>query len=227
MTELNDTAKWVAAATDPNALGLIHRVRPSRLPATEQPPVLIMLHGYEGTEDVTWIFARAADPDWLIIAPRAIHASTTGYSWFTLDPETRAATPDSVAASQVAFGRFLDQAVTHYGGDPGRVVLLGFSQGAAMSLIYGATHPDTIRGVVSLGGFIPKLGDLAIPPLNNLPVLILHGTLDETIPVKYAERVRDRLTEAGAAVTFETSEIGHKVSAQGMRTLTTWLAARK
>src|SRR5215208_4263281 len=61
-------------------LGLVHRVR---TPAGPGPhPTLVMIHGLKGNEDVTWIFARSASPNWLIVAPRApFAAGDSSYSW--------------------------------------------------------------------------------------------------------------------------------------------------
>ncbi len=221
MSDLDSIARLV----DDNTLPLVHRVR---VPAGNSPhPTLIMIHGFEGNEDVTWIFSRAADPDWLIVTPRAPHRSQSGNTWYKFDPETKVPDSESIQQAQTTLNGFIGKAIQTYHGDPNRVVLLGFSQGAGMALLYGIAHPQSVRGVVSLGGFIPRLNEITVPPLNHLPVLILHGTRDETIPVKWAQRTRDRLIAAGANVTYEESDVGHKVSAQGMRTLGAWLAGRK
>jgi phospholipase/carboxylesterase len=171
------------------------------------------------------VFGRAAPPDWLILTPRAPLPDGDAYTWYRLDADTGRPNPASQAAAIAALGRFIDTAVPAYGGDRENVILLGFSQGAAVSMLYLLDNPTRVRGAASLAGFIPGLKDRAVPPLHGLPTLIIHGTQDETIALKFAERMRDRFQEAGAAVTYDVSDIGHKVSAQGMRTLRTWLAA--
>jgi phospholipase/carboxylesterase len=186
-----------------------------------------MIHGFMGNEDVTWLFSQAADPDWLIVTPRAPIPSTSGYTWYQFDEQTKVPAQASVAQAQATLHEFIQKTLTTYHGDPKRLVLLGFSQGAAMAALYAITHPESVHGVAMLGGFIPRLNELSIPALNHLPFLILHGTKDETIPVRWAQRTRDRLIAAEANVTYEESDVGHKVSAQGMRTLAAWLAGRK
>jgi phospholipase/carboxylesterase len=224
MSDLDSIARLVTDDTLP----LVHRVRqPAPRPDNTPHPTLIMIHGFEGNEDVTWIFSRAADPDWLIVTPRAPLRSQSGYTWYGFDPATKVPEQASVDRAQATLHDFIQKTLHTYHGDPNRVVLLGFSQGAAMAALYGIAHPERVRGIVSLGGFIPRLNEITLPPLNGLPILILHGTQDETIPVKYAQRARERLTEAGATVTYEELDVGHKVSAQGMRTLGAWLAERK
>ncbi len=200
-------------------LGLVHRVR---IPPGPGPhPTLIMIHGLDGNEDVTWIFARSAAPDWLILSPRAPVPTPGGFSWYQ-------ASPLSFSAGLESLERFIDGALRTYPIDPERVVLLGFSQGTVMSFAYTlrASPPHPIAGVAALCGFIANLTTLTIAPLGGLPVLMLHGTQDERVPIAWARAARDRLGVAGAALTYEESETGHKVSATGMRTLASWLQKR-
>lgn len=205
------------------ALGLAYRVR---VPTGDGlHPTLIMIHGLDGTEDVTWVFARAAAPQWLILTPRAPISTAAGSSWYSLGVDGKPIA-ESFAAGLTALERFIESAIQQYPIDPARIVLLGFSQGSAMAYAYAITHRQQIKGVAALSGFIARLSEIVIPPLSALPVLILHGTQDQTIPIEIAQRARDRLLTAGAHVTYEEAAVGHKISAQGMRTLASWLAER-
>lgn len=223
MFDLNTHTQHITSGAALSASGLPHRVR---IPADAGPhPTLIMLHGLDGNEDVTWIFARIASPDWLILTPRAPMITEGGFSWYPSTPPDRL--PDSAlfAAGSAALDKFIDGALITYPIDTRRVVLLGFSQGAAMSYTYAFRHRPALIGLGALAGFIPpQIG--AVPPLNALPILLLHGTEDERVPISIARADQQRLLAAGAALQYEESPIGHKVSASGMRTLTAWLTAR-
>ena len=205
------------------ALGLPHRVR---VPLVEgRHPALIMLHGLDGNEDVTWVFARTAGPEWLILTPRAPLASASGFSWYPSAPPDRVPESAAFAAALSVLEKFIDGAVGSYPIDLRRIVLLGFSQGAALSYSYAFKHRARLSGLAALAGFIPATAP-PIPPLNSLPILILHGTLDDRVSIEFARVARDRLQASDAAVTYEESAIGHKLSAQGMRTLSAWLTTR-
>jgi predicted esterase len=52
----------------------------------------------------------------------------------------------------------LIQAEVHRGADPRRIVLMGFSQGAALSLLVTLTTLHELGGVISLSGWIPHRG---------------------------------------------------------------------
>jgi phospholipase/carboxylesterase len=53
------------------------------------PRLLLMIHGFTGDENSMWVFARNLPTDYWIIAPRARQAaSTSGYSWNSLQLTT-------------------------------------------------------------------------------------------------------------------------------------------
>lgn len=50
------------------------------------------------------------------------------------------------------------QAEVHRGTDPRRIIIMGFSQGAALGLLVALTTLHELGGVVSLAGWIPHGG---------------------------------------------------------------------
>lgn len=208
-------------------LGLVHRVRiPEDEPPAQGFPTLVMVHGHKGNEDVTWVFARNAGSQWLIATPRAPLPSPDGdgYTWNSFSAEGKTETA-SLDRSLAQLTRFITNLPSVYPADLSRLVLLGFSQGAGMCYAYTATQPQPpLIGMAALGGYIP--GPVKLPPLNHLPIFMFHGSKDETIPISLAHKNRDQLIAAGADLTYQEDEVGHKVSAEGMRRLTVWFAER-
>ncbi len=226
MHDQNQAIQHIVSGPVQAALGLVHRVRiPADSGQDARHPTLIMVHGLDGNEDVTWVFARTASPAWLILTPRAPLVTESGFSWYPSTPPDRPPDAAAFATGLAALDRFINQAIALYPIDPRRLVLLGFSQGAALSYSFALHHAERLNGLAVLAGFIPP-SESVVPPLNGLPILLLHGTQDERVPITFARSARDRLQAAGGAVTYEESEIGHKLSAQGMRTLAAWLADR-
>jgi phospholipase/carboxylesterase len=217
----NPDAQLVDSGPAFEMLGLVHRVHIP--PGDGTHPTLVMIHGLQGTEDVTWIFARSAGPEWLIVTPRAPFPAADSYSWAPAG-ERNYDDPSTLKEGLAALDRFLHWLPDYYAADPSRLVLLGFSQGAALAYAYAVSTP--IHGIAALGGFIPAMAKDQISALKDVPVLILHGTRDETIPIETARQDRDLLIAAGAQVTYHESEVGHKVSTDGMRDLKHWLADR-
>jgi phospholipase/carboxylesterase len=109
--------------------------------------------------------------------------------------------------------------------DPSRIILMGFSQGAAICNTLVLTQPEQAMGVVSLAGLIPDVVIETVQPgLTGLPVFIAHGMRDETVPLAAAQQTRDVYTRLGAQVTYGEYPTGHKLTTEGMADLKAWLA---
>jgi phospholipase/carboxylesterase len=199
--------------------GLIYRVRRGQL----HDALIVMLHGLSGDENAMWIFDHALPRSATVIAPRALYTSELGgYSW------TRSVVRDDLdgvdfQTALAVLSHFMAEVLTLYEVDPQRVILVGFSQGAALSYAYSLLHPDSLRGVIALAGFLPD-SLRALQAQRALPrFLIIHGTHDEAVPIERARAARSVLEERGASVEYHEHHVGHKVSAQGMKEIARWI----
>ena len=123
--------------------------------------------------------------------------------------------------------RLVDEAIALYQADPQRVIMMGFSQGAALSYALSLTHPALLRGVIALAGFLPQLKHSErseAKSKNTLPhYLIIHGTHDEAVPIDRARAARSVLESRGASVEYHEHRVGHKVSVQGVPEIARWI----
>lgn len=88
-----------------------------------------------------------------------------------------------------------------------RTILMGFSQGGAMTLDVGLYLP--LAGLVVLSGYLHPISQ---PPEHTFPpVLIVHGTQDSMVPVSSAQKARDTLTGLGVAVQYQEFSMGHEI----------------
>lgn len=55
--------------------------------------------------------------------------------------------------------------------------------------------------------------------------MIAHGSLDPVISVDFARLAQERLTEAGLAVTYRESAVGHTIDPAVLGELPGWLSA--
>ena len=104
--------------------------------------------------------------------------------------------------------------------------VMGFSQGAAMTNVMGMLHPQRVRKMGVLAGFVPSGLDevIAAKPLEGKSVFVAHGTQDQMVPVDRARASIELLEQAGAKVTYCEDEVGHKVSATCLRALEDYLS---
>ena len=206
--------------------GLVHRVD---VPAGRRPfPTVVMLHGRSGDQDAMWIFRPALPAGWLVVSPRGIKRDPAGgYAWH---PRQRDEWPPLAMFDQavVALVRFIKSLPVLYGADAGRIYLMGFSQGAATAYATAMGHRGLVQGIAGLVGFVPVKCDAAIETrvLRDLPIFAAVGKEDPFIPLNRARGCAETLRASGADLSYNEYEVGHRISAQGMRDLRTWWAQR-
>jgi phospholipase/carboxylesterase len=110
--------------------------------------------------------------------------------------------------------------------EPSRIVLMGFSQGCAMSLMAGLRHAERLAGIVGLSGYLP-LADLTAAERSEsnraTPIFLAHGLRDPVVPLARAIASRDALRTLGHDVDWHDYPIEHTVSIEEIRDLQTWL----
>jgi phospholipase/carboxylesterase len=113
------------------------------------------------------------------------------------------------------------------GADPDRVFLVGFSQGAILSLGLLLTRPDLVAGAVAWSGrILPEWYDrrAAGPLLESRPALVIHGVNDQTLPVQHGRASRARLEAVPLRrLAYQEFPMGHQVSAESLACTNAWL----
>lgn len=110
-----------------------------------------------------------------------------------------------------------------------RIVLAGFSQGAATALFTGLRHPRPLGGIVALSGYLPladALPDEASPANRRVDIFQAHGGRDEVVPCAWGRDDAERLRAAGYGVEWREYAMAHEVCPDEVRDIGRWLAAR-
>ena len=194
--------------------------------AQEPPRFLLLLHGWTGDENSMWIFTRRLPADLWIIAPRGPHAAKEGgYSWRAL-PSAQASdwglpTLSDLRPAAEGLVRLVDEVSASIGVDATQFDVAGFSQGGALTNVLSLLYPQRIRKAAVLAGFMPGGVDdlLERRVLAGKQFFVAHGTQDNLVPVERARESIELLERAGAQVIFCEAEVGHKVSADCLRSL--------
>jgi phospholipase/carboxylesterase len=212
--------EWVERVTDPTA----REDGPG-------PPLLVMLHGIGADENDLFPLARHLDPRFRIVTLRAPRSYQIGYAWFDLDIRGDGSIrPNTAQAEETLIDliAWLRGAPQRHQTDPRRTFLLGFSQGAIMSLGVLRTAPDLLAGVVALSGSSP---DALFPPradartVARVPLLIAHGTLDDLLPLEHGRRARAAF--AGSEdLTYREYAVGHGIGSEELAFVAQWLSTR-
>lgn len=107
-----------------------------------------------------------------------------------------------------------------------RIVLAGFSQGCAMSLLAGLRHKERLAGIAGLSGYLPLAEATRTERSEaNLqtPIFLAHGTHDEIISLQRAQASRQALLALGHPVEWHEYPMGHSVHPQEVADLNEWL----
>ena len=111
---------------------------------------------------------------------------------------------------------------------PEQVVLLGFSQGAVMTLMAGLRAPQRLAGLVVLSGYLPLPGSVHTELSagnRDVPIFMAHGDQDAVVAPERARASRDTLIDLGYDIAWHPYPMGHEVCAQEIRDLNSWLAS--
>jgi phospholipase/carboxylesterase len=133
-------------------------------------------------------------------APEACAGAGFGFQWFPipwLDGSPQALAEAGLDAAAADLDAFLDARLADEGLTPDRLVLIGFSQGAMISLQVAPRRGLPVAGVVAISGRLLRPERLAVEARVKPPVLLMHGDQDQVVPFADMERAGQALVAAG------------------------------
>jgi phospholipase/carboxylesterase len=199
----------------------------------EKPPVLIVLHGY-GTDEYDLLpIAEQIGRQFLIISLQApIERPNGGHAWYDLIQTENGIIPDDLSRheSEEMLVANLANIINQEGGDVNRVVLMGFSQGAAviysLLIVYDLkNYGITPIASINLSGYIPRdiLEAISEKQFDGFPFFISHGEFDELIPMQALGEAEKLLTKQGADVTARMYSVGHGALPETVEDIISWM----
>ena len=122
-------------------------------------------------------------------------------------------------ASQPQIAELID-AERERGMPASRIVLMGFSQGCAMTLMTALRYPERLGGAVGLSGYLPLAAVAAAERHQanaDLPIFLAHGRQDPIVPHARGAASRDALRALGHEVEWHDYPMPHSVCAEEIR----------
>ena len=165
------------------------------------------------------------------VRPVSINAGYEMRAWYDIFPPSRdPAVPrredDAGLRASVSLVQQLLDREAERGVAPERTVLMGFSQGCAMTLLAGLRARQRLAGLVALSGYLPLSGLTAAEASEanrSVPIFMAHGEQDGVVELARGEAARDVLTALGYAVQWQSYPMAHEVCLPEIRELNKWL----
>lgn len=190
------------------------------LPPGDAVPELLFLlfHGVGGSPADLWPVMqrlRAEYPRAALVALPAPHpfdgvpGGGAGGQWFSIRGVDEANRPQRVAAAMPGFVQAVRAQQARFGVDWPHTALVGFSQGAIMSLEAVQAEPRLAGRVLAFSG------RYATPPEHapeDCTLHLMHGLQDAVVPARPTMEAAQRLVQLGADVTGDALPgIGHEL----------------
>ncbi|MGI4849664.1 MAG: esterase [Janthinobacterium lividum] len=123
----------------------------------------------------------------------------TGFQWFSVAGITEENRAHRIAKAMPAFAKTISNLQASTGTTSAMTTLIGFSQGAIMSLEAIKRQDALAARIVSLSGRFASLPD-QMPMLTKVD--LIHGDADPVVAPAHAVAAFDRLKQLNAAVTL-------------------------
>lgn len=110
-----------------------------------------------------------------------------------------------------------------------RIVLMGFSQGCAMTLMTGLRCPHKLAGLVAMSGYLPLAGATSAErhPINqDTPIFMAHGSEDDVVSITRGAAARDALVGLGYDVHWHSYPMAHSLCMAEVDDIHAWVADR-
>jgi phospholipase/carboxylesterase len=184
--------------------------------------LVVFLHGY-GADGNDLI---ALGHEWARVLPHAAFVSPhapepcgmapMGKQWFNLTFRDPSEMLRGVKQAGPILDAFLTAELERLRLPSSALGLVGFSQGTMVALAVGLTRRPPPAAIVGYSGAL-AVEALAEREGSGPAVLLVHGDMDEVIPVDAMLLAREQLAQAGLPVEWHVAQgIGHGIDATGL-----------
>ena len=165
-------------------------------------------------------------PSWQYACPDALfasvhapfpHDSGFGRQWWSVADRTPSVMEAGVRAAAVYLHGFIDAELVRLGLPADAYAIMGFSQGAMISLFTGLRRSVAPRAILGFSGALIAPETLPAEMSNKAPVLLVHGEADEAVPVSRSHDAEAVLRAAGILVDApDIPGLGHGIDDTGI-----------
>ena len=195
----------------------------------KKSPAIFFLHGYGSNMYDLFQLSHFFPDDWSYISLQAPNTvAYNGWSWFDLNPVNifELVNPQQIIDNQKKIESSIDTCIDKLKIDPDNIFLLGFSQGACLTLYTGLKSPKKYRGIVSLCGWFSDkyfMDQLDQKNLNKLKIFIGNGIQDQRITINHARDSLKSLSSLGTNPKYVEYDCDHTIPNECLVDVLNWI----
>ena len=199
--------------------------------ATQNPPLLLMLHGYGSDENDLFSFADELNQKFLVISLKApLALSFGGNAWYEIAYSDNAEKWTNVPQALDSRGKIIeciDIILREQNTDPQETYLFGFSQGAILGYSLSINYPQRFKGVLALSGYVdPQLLPKTLEAEKYPEYFVSHGKQDGVIPIAWARKTEKYLKENNFTFEYHEYNMEHGINPNCFSDFMNWLKNR-
>jgi predicted esterase len=205
--------------TNTDQLAFIHRFVPASSP--DLGITLLLLHGTGGNEQDLLTLGQELLPGAALLSPRGRILENGMPRFFrrlaegVFDLEDLKLQTDELA-------RFVSDAASKYGLQTGKIIAVGYSNGANIAASVMLAHSTVLAGAILFRPMVPFV-PTSTPDLKNVPVLLAAGRRDPIVVPEQTLALGEILKTAGARVSLHWHEGGHELGRDDIAAAKDWI----
>ena len=193
---------------------------------------IFFLHGFGSNMQDLFGLSPLFNQNWTCVSLQAsIPVHYNGWAWAELDFQNigKLPKPEQMKIHQEKVFESIEQCIKKLDLDPNRINLLGFSQGASLSIYSGLKNPNTFNSVIALSGFFPVKEiskEVDREAIRGLELFMGHGRLDPVVPIGLGHDTKNGLIDIGVNPNYKEYDSEHTISNECLNDILKWLEER-
>jgi phospholipase/carboxylesterase len=198
---------------------------PKNMNPDKKYPVIFGLHGIGYNENDMLELVENVKEEFILIGIRGNLTYEKGYAYYFLksygNPER-----ELFDSSMENMEAFIEEACEQYPIDRDRKYLIGFSQGAILSMSLALVLGESIKGVVAMNGYIPEFvkEEFPLKSIQQTSFLVTQGEKDQIFSLPVGLENYEYLRQHAGSVKYTIYPAGHEVTAEMKCDLVSWIA---
>ena len=188
---------------------------------SSEATTLLLLHGTGGNENDLIPFGRELDPKANILSPRGKVLENDLPRFFKRLSEGVFDLEDLRYRTR-ELAEFVEKAAAAYCLNPGKLMAVGYSNGANIAASLILLYPQVLNGAILFRPVLP-IEPETTPDLSKKSVLIMAGLRDGTAPIYQPKKLSNFLESSGADVTLHRQDAGHALAREEIEIAKGWL----